>query len=64
METINLIGLSHEEFNAEIIGLGEKKFRANQMWEWIYNKGVTSFDEMTSISAKFREELKSLRGKQ
>lgn len=59
METKNLIGLSREEFNTEIIAMGEKSFRANQLWEWIYNKGVKSFDEMTSISAKFREELKS-----
>lgn len=59
MQTKNLIGLSREEFNAEIIAMGEKKFRANQLWEWVYNKGVKSFDEMTSISVKFREDLKA-----
>lgn len=59
MQTKNLIGLSREEFNAEIIGMGEKKFRANQLWEWIYNKGVKSFDDMTSVSVKFREDLKA-----
>ena len=58
MKIKNLIGLSREEFNAEIIGMGAKSFRANQLWEWIYNKGVKSFDEMTSISVAFREELK------
>jgi len=59
METKNLIGLSHEEFNAEILAMGEPKFRANQLWEWIYNKGAKSFDEMTSISKQFREDLKT-----
>ncbi len=60
MKTKNLIGLSREEFNAEIISMGEKSFRANQLWEWVYNKGVKSFDDMTSISVKFREDLKAL----
>lgn len=58
MQTKNLIGLSREEFNAEIKQMGEKAFRANQLWEWVYNKGARSFDDMTSISLAFRERLK------
>ena len=33
------------------------KFRANQLWQWIYNKGATEFDAMTSLSKNFRAEL-------
>jgi 23S rRNA (adenine2503-C2)-methyltransferase len=58
METKNLIGLSREEFAAEIMSMGGKTFRANQLWEWVYNKGAKSFDDMTSISKQFREDLK------
>ncbi len=58
MQTSNLIGLSRTEFNAHIAAMGEKPFRANQLWEWVYNKGARSFDDMTSISKQFREDLK------
>src|SRR5689334_14257999 len=59
MASKNLIGLSREEFNAEIIAMGEKPFRANQLWEWIYNKGAKSFSEMTSLSKQFRQDLQA-----
>ncbi len=32
------------------IGAGEKKFRADQIWEWLYRKRVQSFEEMTNLS--------------
>jgi len=54
----NLIGLTKEELLEEILSLGESKFRANQIWSWIYYYGVKSFDDMTNLSKKFRETLK------
>jgi 23S rRNA (adenine2503-C2)-methyltransferase len=36
---------------------GEKAFRAKQIYQWLHVKQVTSFDEMTNISAKLREQL-------
>jgi 23S rRNA (adenine2503-C2)-methyltransferase len=41
------------------IGVAEKqrKMRANQLWHWIYHKGVTSFDQMTNISKDLRIRL-------
>ncbi len=39
--------------------LGEKKFRAGQLFDWIHNKRVTDFEEMTNISKTFREKLNS-----
>ena len=38
-----------EELESELLDLGEKKFRAQQIFAWIY-RGVTSFDEMTDLS--------------
>lgn len=37
---------------------GEKPFRAQQVYEWIYKENVTSFDLMTNLSLAFREKLK------
>ncbi|MBG9912597.1 ribosomal RNA large subunit methyltransferase N [Bacillus xiamenensis] len=37
---------------------GEKPFRATQIFEWLYEKRVTSFDEMSNISKELREKLK------
>ncbi len=54
----NLIGLSKEELLAELTAIGEKPFRAKQLWQWIYFKGETSFDNMTNLSKDLREKLK------
>lgn len=37
---------------------GEKKYRAEQIFHWIYKENVTTFDEMTNISESLREKLK------
>ena len=47
-----------EELKQELINLGEKPFRAEQIFKWIYQEKVTSFDEMTNISLELREKLK------
>lgn len=40
-----------------VVELGEKSFRAKQLWEWIWQKNAGSFDEMTTLSKGFREKL-------
>ena len=42
----------------EFIQMGEKAFRAEQVFKWIYENKVTSFDEMTNLSLDLREKLK------
>ena len=37
---------------------GEKKFRAKQIWEWLWMKSAVSFEEMTNLPKAFREALK------
>ena len=50
--------MNMDELTEFIISLGEKKFRAKQIYEWIHVKHVDSFDEMTNISKKFIQVLK------
>ncbi len=53
----DLIGMSREELTEVLSGMGESKFRVKQLWNWMYNRGVTSIDGMTNISVKLRERL-------
>jgi len=49
--------ISRKELEDFLVEKGEKKFRAKQIWEWIWKKAVTSFDEMTNISLTIRTIL-------
>jgi 23S rRNA (adenine2503-C2)-methyltransferase len=56
-QTINLYDLSFTEMADFVAELGEKKFRARQLWEWLYLKYARSFDEMTNLSKPLRQKL-------
>ncbi|HZG61142.1 MAG TPA: 23S rRNA (adenine(2503)-C(2))-methyltransferase RlmN [Anoxybacillus sp.] len=47
-----------EDLKAWIEEQGEKPFRATQIFEWLYQKRVTTFDEMTNLPKSLREKLK------
>jgi len=47
-----------EEMEALAISLGEKAFRGKQLFQWVHEKQADDFDEMTNLSAAFREKLK------
>ena len=53
----DLIGLSREELAAEMVAIGEKPFRAKQLWHWMYNRGETDFTRMTTISKVMQQRL-------
>jgi 23S rRNA (adenine2503-C2)-methyltransferase len=57
----SLIGLSRAELMQRLEGIGvpasQRKMRAQQLWHWIYVRGVTQFAEMTSISKELRAQL-------
>ena len=55
---INLLGLTIPKLENLMLEEGQKKYRAIQLYTWIYEKKATSFDEMSDISVKFREVLK------
>lgn len=54
---LDLVGLSQDELKEVFAGLGEKPFRAKQIWHWIYHRGAKSFDEMNNIAKPMREKL-------
>ncbi len=52
-----LVGLSREELEAALAELGEKPFRARQLWHWIYHRGATDFAQMSTLAKSLREVL-------
>ena len=54
----NIKDYNLEELKQELIQIGEKPYRAEQIFKWIYDENVTSFDDMTNISLELREKLK------
>lgn len=54
---INLYDFTLPKLEELMLSLDEKKYRATQLFKWIYEKRVTTFDEMTDVSKKFREVL-------
>ena len=55
----NLKDLTIEQLKQFVADLGEKPFRAKQIYTWLY-RGVTSFDEMTDLSKSLREKLSQI----
>lgn len=49
-----------EQLIEEFLKMNEKKFRATQVFEWIYRKGVSSFEQMNNLSLDLREKLSSM----
>lgn len=54
----NIKDYTLEDLKQELNDLGEKPFRAGQIFEWIYIEKVKTFDEMTNLSLALREKLK------
>jgi len=54
----NIKDYNLDELKEEFLKLGEKAYRAEQVFKWIYVDGVSSFDEMTNLSKELREKLK------
>ncbi|ALS37428.1 MULTISPECIES: 23S rRNA (adenine(2503)-C(2))-methyltransferase RlmN [Enterococcus] len=57
MEKASIYGLTKEELIAWFIEHDERKFRATQVWEWLYIKRVMAFSEMTNLSKDVIELL-------
>lgn len=51
--------LSLSELEEFFVAQGEKKFRAKQVYEWLWNKSLKNFDDMSNISLSTREMLKN-----
>lgn len=53
----NLLGLPRAELEALVTGLGNKPFRARQLMNWLYKRGVNDFSQMTDLARDFRAQL-------
>ena len=58
VEIMDIKSMNLKELEEHIVNLGEKSFRAKQLYQWIHEKLVLSYDEMSNLSASFREKLK------
>ena len=54
----NIKDYNINELKKEMENIGEKPYRAEQIFKWIYKENVTTFDEMTDLSLNLREKLK------
>ena len=54
----NIYNFTYENLEEKLISLGKKKFRTRQIWQWLYEKRVKSFDEMRNLSSELISKLK------
>lgn len=59
MSTTTLLGLTLDELTSLVQELGEPKYRAKQLAEWLYVKRATTFEEMTNLPKALRSKLES-----
>lgn len=57
MEKTDIKSLNLEEVKAAVAALGEKAFRAKQLYQWMHEKLAEGFEEMTNLPKGFRERL-------
>lgn len=55
---MNIYNLNIEQLEQYFLNKNDKKYRAKQIYEWLYKKRVKTFDEMDNIKKELREELK------
>ena len=55
-----LLGMDIAELEAAVTEAGLQKFRARQLWRWVWRHGLTSFDEMSDIGKPVREQFAAM----
>lgn len=58
-ETIDLMNYDLKSLKKLLSQMGQKPFRAKQVFKWIHQKGITDFDQMSDLARSFREQLKT-----
>ncbi|MFD2598232.1 23S rRNA (adenine(2503)-C(2))-methyltransferase RlmN [Sphingobacterium corticis] len=59
VKLVDIRSLSVDQLKLKLTEMGEQAFRAKQIYEWLWQKSCTSFDEMSNLSKALRENLKS-----
>ena len=54
----DIYGISHSELEDYFLAIGEKKFKATQIYEWLYEKRVSSFEDITNVKKTIITQLK------
>ncbi|GAB7028302.1 dual-specificity RNA methyltransferase RlmN [Geotalea toluenoxydans] len=57
MEKVDIKNFTLSQLEAHITGQGKERFRARQIFKWLYQQNTTSFAQMTNLSKDFRAEL-------
>lgn len=57
MEQIDILSLTMDELSEAIAQMGEKSFRAKQIYDWLHVKKITDFSQMSNISAQLRDDI-------
>lgn len=57
MEKTSIFGLTFTELETWLTERGEERFRANQVWDWLYKKRIAHFEEMTNVNQTTRQLL-------
>ena len=56
----SIYSIKREDLEEYFVSKGDKKFRATQVFEWLYRKKAKSFDEMTNLNKKTIEIIKKI----
>ncbi len=59
-EKTDILTLTRDELTQQILEIGEKRFRAGQIYDWLHRHHVSSFDEMTNLPQSLRHRLQEL----
>jgi 23S rRNA (adenine2503-C2)-methyltransferase len=57
IQKLNIIGIAREDLEKELVEAGIPKFRAKQLWHWLYFRGARHFNDMQNIPKDLREKL-------
>jgi len=60
MDAVNLLDFDPDGLTAFCEQLGEKRFRATQLFRWIHQKGATDFDQMSDLAKSLRAKLQGI----
>lgn len=58
-EKKDIRALSRKELQDFFVGIGDKRFRGDQVYEWLWSKGIHRFEDMTNISKETRAQMES-----
>lgn len=54
----NIYGVTHKYLEDYFVNINEKKFKATQIFEWLYQKRINTFDDMSNVSKRVIDTLK------